>query len=284
MKKCTLYASAALLAGFSTVALSVDPPQSPGVYAGGPTSPAVASTNMAESERIAFGLLESTMQVAEAKIHATSCASTAGSYPLSVVADTNNVFAGNYTATIVSFGGAYSLVATPLPIVPQPGGQKIDIADTGAGIFDGSTVGGFRGRAIYNDANNILFQRGSLSVVGNNGTPDRYQGRVIKDFYQGTQGANAYEIFDWGLQTLHKFSYPVNKYWQRSKAHRSDGSQGRTVFVKDRLVGQSRCRITVDVSGLNDGFEFIQQAGTLTVSTDAPAAPVAEFSQAPFLP
>ncbi len=284
MKKYTTYAAAALMAGFSSVALSVDPPSSPAVYAGGPTSPAVASTNMSEAERIVFALLEASMQVAEAKIHATSCGSTAGSYQLSAVSDINNPFPGNNSATIVSFGGSYTLVANPLPIIPAPGGQKIDIADTGAGIFDGSTVAVFRGRAIYNDANNILFQRGAVSVVGNNGNPDRYQGRVIKDFYQGTQGANAYEIFDWGLQTLHKFSYPVNKYWQRSKAHRSDGSNGRTVFVKDRLVGQSRCRITVDVAGLNDGFEFIQQAGTLTVSTVAPSTPVAEFSQAPFLP
>jgi len=283
MNKFTIFVSATLMTGFSSAAFSVDPPAMPPVYLGGPTSVAVASTNMSEHERIAFSLLEAAMQVAEAKIHATSCGTVAaeGTFPLNVLSDTS---ADIYNLSITSLGGAYALVANPLPIVPQPGGQKIDITDTGVGTFNGRPVGIFRGRATYNDANNILFQRGAVSVIGNNGSPDRYQSKVIKDFYQGTQGANQYEIFDWGLQVLLKKTYPVNKYWQRSKAHRSDGTNGRTVFVKDRLVGGSKCRILINVAGLNDGFEFLQQSGSMTVSTVNPGAPVPELSAPPFLP
>jgi hypothetical protein len=238
---------------------------------------------MGESERIAFALLEAAMQVAEAKIHASSCTSTVGSYGLAVSSDTN---AGIYDVSLTSAGALpYILEASPQGIIAAPGGQKIDIADTGPSAFSGRTVAGFRGRAIYNDRNNILFQRGAVSVRGNNGDLDRYQSRVIKDFYQGDlRGSNDYEIFDWGLQVLLKFTYPVDKYWQRSKAHRSDGSNGRTVFVKDRLVGNSRCRITIDVAGTNDGEEFLHQTGSLIVEKVNPSAPTPRLSSAPFAP
>ncbi len=281
MNKFTTFASA-LIVGFSSAAFSGNPPAAPNVYNQGPTSPLVSSTNMAVSERIAFALMEAAMSVAEAKIHATSCTSTVGSYPLSVASDTNFDV---YTLGITSLGGSYALVATPQAIEPAPGGQKIDIVDTGPGQFDGTPVAEFTGRAIYNTESNILFQRGAVSALGNNGDLDRYQSRVIKDFYQGDlRGSNDYEIFDWGLQVLHKKGYPVNKYWQRSKAHRSDGSNGRTVFVKDRLVGSSRCRITIDVSGTNDGFEFLAQSGNLIVEKVTPPSFVSEFAEAPFAP
>jgi hypothetical protein len=123
-----------------------------------------------------------------------------------------------------------------------------------------------------------------VSVLGINNRFDRYYGKVIKDFYRGSlddQTNEYYNIYDWGLQALDKLGYPVNKYWQRSKSHRDDGSIGRTVFVKDRLVGATSCRIVIDTSGFNNE-DFFDQTGWLKIAAVSPSTPVAEFTQYPF--
>ncbi len=109
--------------------------------------------------------------------------------------------------------------------------------------------------------------------------------QVIKDFYRGSLDNTTveyYNIYDWGLQSLDKLGYPVNKYWQRSKSHRDDGSIGRTVFVKDRLVGSTSCRILIDTTGFNNQ-DFFQQTGTISIIAGVnPGTPVAQFGQYPF--
>ena len=109
---------------------------------------------------------------------------------------------------------------------------------------------------------------------------------MIKDFYRGSlnnASPEYYNIYDWGLQSLDKLGYPVNKYWQRSKSHRDDGTIGRTVFVKDRLVGPTSCRIIIDTTGFNNQ-DFFQQTGKLKIQTNGvtPGAPVPEFGTYPF--
>jgi hypothetical protein len=118
-----------------------------------------------------------------------------------------------------------------------------------------------------------------------NWTIDDYTGKVIKDFYMGSAApgetgfTNAHIVYDWGLQALLKKGYPVEKYWQRSKTQRSNGVQGKTVFVKDRLVGVVPCRITIALAGLNQVGIF-QQSGSLTISPapTVPSTAVGEFT------
>ena len=112
----------------------------------------------------------------------------------------------------------------------------------------------------------------STSIVkGINGLPDTFQGKEIKDFYNATDNTTGLPyIFDWGLQSLSKLNYPIQKYWQRSKALRDDGVVGRTVFVKDRLVGPNSCRIVIDTSG-NNNADYFWQNGTLSISTTQPS-------------
>ncbi|MCB1873322.1 MAG: hypothetical protein KDI49_15205, partial [Gammaproteobacteria bacterium] len=96
---------------------------------------------------------------------------------------------------------------------------------------------------------------------------------VIKDFYMGVPGkAGAHNIFDWGLQSLDKGSFPVEKYWQRSKTRRSDGGNGQTAFVKDRLVGPSPCRIAIYMEGTNAPLSnSFNQVGTLEIKAVLPS-------------
>lgn len=273
--KITTLTSALLVAGFSTAAFSALPPEAPSIYGNGPDSPRVASTNMSEAEKASYALYEGVMQVAEATIHATSCGNMAGSYPLSIYSNgiPDDGDPEDNIVTVSSLGGQFMLEADPQdPVFFR--GQKFKInqypdSRNTIGKLNGVELTGFKGNAIYNEDNNVLFQNAFVKVMGANGRYENYKGKVIKDFYQGSMGASEYEIIDWGLQTLHKFGYPVNKYWQRSKARRSDGTWASTVFVKDRLVGTTSCRIVISTVGDNNQ-DIFDQAGKLTISVTDP--------------
>ena len=129
----------------------------------------------------------------------------------------------------------------------------------------------YQANASYNAQSSIMTMKGISTVIGINGVPDAYQEQIIKDFYVATDDTTGLPyIFDWGLQSLSKLNYPVQKYWQRSKSLRDDGVIGRTVFVKERLVGPNACRIVIDMSGYNNA-DYFWQSGTLTVSTEPPS-------------
>ena len=273
--------SAILMTAMSSAAFSMEPPAAPSQYNNGPSSPLVATTNMSDAERAAFALLEGVMIVAKAKIHATSCSATVGTYPASIF--TNGLLATDTAAdnsiTVTSLGGQFKLNADMQPKVAFRG-QLVKVSQVGAGQFDGRAVSNLTMNGYYNVANNMLTQSGTVDVVGANGRPDRYAGHLIKDFYRGSlDSANPefYLIYDWGLEALKKLGYPVNKYWQRSKARRSDGTSGKIVFVQDRLVGATSCRITIALEGSNQE-DFVLMNGDVTVSTAKPSDPVSSFT------
>ena len=286
--KLIALASAIMMTSMSAAAsATMEPPAAPTQYGYGPQSPLVATTNMSDAERAAFALLEGVMTVAKAKIHATSCSATVGTYPTSIV--TNGLLATDMAAdnsiTVTSLGGAFKLEAKMRNKVAFRG-QKVKIQQVGAGQFDGRAVSSLDMNGFYNVANNMLTQNGSVDVVGANGRPDRYKGSLIKDFFRGaiheTKSSGDidpefYLIYDWGLEALKKLGYPVNKYWQRSKARRSDGTFGKIVFVQDRLVGATSCRITIALEGDNYA-DYVLMTGNVSVSTAKPSDPVAELA------
>lgn len=277
--------SSAILMGISAIAVSADPPPVPGtIYNNGPQSPLVATTDLSAAERQAYALYEGVMQIAEGKIHATSCAAASGQSTMTTFTD-GSLYnpAGNFT-TVTSAGGAFTLGANSQGAVFGRG-QIVNVNQVGPGSLAGTNVSGYNATVIFNSVNNMMVSTSSVNVQGINGRPDQYQGSVIKDFNRGSldvQHPDYYTIFDWGLQSLSKLGYPVNKYWQRSKSRRDNGTVGRTVFVKDRLVGASSCRITIDTHNWNNQ-SFFWQDGTLKIEAVNPSTPVPAFNQAPFI-
>ena len=82
MNKLTVL-SAAILAGFSSVALSAPPPAVPDMYQNGPSSLQFQGLNLSVAEKAGYALAEGTMDMAEAAILAkNSCALVAGSYDI----------------------------------------------------------------------------------------------------------------------------------------------------------------------------------------------------------
>lgn len=291
-----------------STAVSADPPAPPSIYATGPTAPLLNTTDLTASEKSAFALLEGVMQVTEAQIHATTCAPA--SYAIEIYADgsVNNEAANpefNQVQVLDGNGSMapqFSLVANVLPAVTGRG-QQVQVSLFGSGTLGPapytSAITSYNATYVYNNVNNLLVSNNSTtSLVGiNGGIPDIYSGQVIKDFYRGDNVNSSdplyYDIIDWGLQSVSKLNYPVNKWWQRSTSHRDDGVVGRLVWVKDRLVGASSCRITIDTNGYDNLNYFWQGgaigAGTLTISTNKPSDPVEPdvngvqaWDQAPF--
>lgn len=281
--------SAGILVGLSSIANAAPPAAPSPIYDAGPQSPLLNTTNLSAAERSAFALFEGVMQVAEAKIHASSCAQA--NFDVEVFADGrlgSNVPANGTNAQFnkIKVLGANGSQAPQFElnanlIAPQAGkGQQVQVSLATPGKLGATDIFAYTSTFIFNNLNNMMVNNGTnISVKGNNGVPDTYSGLVIKDFYHGSTDSNNpdfYNIYDWGLQSISKLGYPVNKWWQRSITHRDDGTQGRTVWVKDRLVGATACRITIDTTGYNNQSFFWQGgaigAGTLTISPVTPVA------------
>jgi hypothetical protein len=284
MTKIKMIAAAVAVASVSTLASAAPPPDAPPVYAAGPMSPAANITNLSAQERASFALLEGMLQSVEGKIHASGC--TAFSLPLKVYSDALT------TPTIgnASLGQApNNIKLNAVGLAPTFRGQAFNVDQAaGDGYINGTLVTGYDSTMVFNSANNMMVgYMDAVNVMSINWVPNQFTGYVIKDFYLGIDAGgpgipgDTHIVYDWGLQSLSKEGYPVEKYWQRSKTRRSDGGDGQTVFVKDRLVGVTKCRITIALSGLNQ-FGIFQQSGTLSVSPAlAPGDAVPEFAAIP---
>lgn len=269
MKNKLLTTICILLAGNCNIAASATPPMPPDMYAGGPTPPLLANTGIFPSERAAYALLEGVLQQAEVVIAATSCSNSVGIFDIFVYSD-GSINNPNFNfVTVDSPASSFTLNATINPNNTFRG-QTMTLNQTTSGAFKRTTLFSYKATVSYNAQSTIMALNGQSVVNGINGLPDTYQEQVIKDFYLATDSITGLPyIFDWGLQSLSKLNYPVQKYWQRSKSVRDDGVIGRTVFVKDRLVGPNSCRIVIDTSGYNNA-DYFMQSGSLSISTIAP--------------
>ena len=263
------------LASIATASSTANPMPPPDIYAAGPTSPPVAKTGLFGPERAAYALLAGVMHQTEAVIAAMSCSLLAGTYELFIFTD-GTVNNPDYNfVTVDSPASTFTLYATINPLV-QFRGQAITVKQTEPGSLNRIKVNGYYSNATY-DANTTTLNIDSVTnVQGINGRFTAYQSRDLKNFYRSTDSVTGLPyIFDWGLKSLSNLGYPIQKYWQRSKSLRNDGVLGRTVIVKERLVGPNACRIVIDTSDFNN-IDFFWQSGTLTISTEPPS-PAYEF-------
>ena len=280
MTKIKMLAAAVTAASVSTMAGAAHPPDAPGVYTLGPMSPAINTTNLSAQERAAFALLEGILQSVEGKIHAAGC--VALTLPLKVYSDAlTDPVVGN--AKLGTAPADMTLVATG--VAPTFRGQIVNVDQNPLAGYVGNTpVTDYKSNMVFNSANNMMVgAMTQVNVMSINWVPNQFTGYVIKDFYMGNDKnvpSDAHIVYDWGLQSLSKEGYPVEKYWQRSKTRRSDGGNGQTAFVKDRLVGVVPCRIAIALSGLNQ-FGIFQQTGTLSIQPVAPAAATPEIDNIP---
>ena len=270
--------STMLVVGYSSVAYCINPPAAPAAFNNGPAAPIYAVTDLSDAERAAYALFEAILKIAQAKVHATSCGSSAGIYEIEIFTNgliEDNPDRLNFT-TVTSMDGAFELDATLKQKVAYRG-QKVFVYQVGTGEFDGNAVGRYTGVSTYNEFDNMVLVDGSANVMGITGRFSSYRSTMIKNYFRG-DGEEAYFVFGWGTESLYKLGYPVSKYWDRAKSRMSDGVIGRTVLVKDRLVGPTDCRIMIDTVGYNTE-DFFWQNGFLVISVTDPVESVHEFDE-----
>ncbi|MCB1873398.1 MAG: hypothetical protein KDI49_15600, partial [Gammaproteobacteria bacterium] len=139
MTKIKMLAAAVAVAGVSTMAGAAAPypPAAPTIYNGGPAASNVASTNMSAQERASYALLESMLQLAEAKIHASGCTPLA--LKLSVYSNSAPALTEGY-ATLGIGSTAVKLKAVA-KAAPTYQGQKFDITTDKDGEIGGYPIG-----------------------------------------------------------------------------------------------------------------------------------------------
>jgi hypothetical protein len=258
--------------------VAVLPPAPPSLYDQGPTSFQVSATDVSAAERAADALYESVLQATEARVLATGCAALVGAYEIKTFANGATGSPASNETMVTSPGGTLALQAN-LTEADSFRGQQIKVNQPANGSLSGTAINGFDATLTFNKPGTIMVGDSTVNVVGVNGKADPFPGRVIKDFYRATNAVYPdyrYVIFDWGLQAVLKRGYPVEKYWQRSVALRDDGGVGHTVFVKDRLVGATSCRLVLDTTGANNAAIF-NQSGKLTVSQVKPSDAAGEL-------
>jgi len=266
--KTTITTLAATAVLFSVTSLaSAEVVNAPDIYDGGPASPRLNMTDMRDTERAAYSLGEAIMQTTESLIYVKGCEEF--SVPVEIyshpASDDNFIADG-------TFGGIELRATLQAPIAGF--GQHIDVAQVAPAILHGTQVQNVSGRYSYSSKNNLMVnERTGIEVKGQLRGFDQYYSSVIKDFFHGnTYDAfgDFYVMYDYGLQSLSKFGYPVNKWWQKSKSVRDNGQQGCFVLQKDRLVGAGQCRITVATTGVSQPGLF-WQTGTLSVENVSPS-------------
>lgn len=267
-KKITTFAATAILFGVCSIS-SADVVNPPGIYNGGPASPRLNMTDMRVTERAAYSLGEAFMQTTEAYVYAKGCQEF--TVPITIYSHPDS--ADNFIQDN-TFNGI-KLIATLTGSVAGFG-QHIDVEQQIAATLNGNAVQSLRGRYSYSGKNNMMVnERTSIQIKGQLRGYDNFSSSVIKDFYHGNTYdlfGDFYELYDYGLQSLSKYGYPVNKWWQKSKSVRDNGQQGCFVLQKDRLVGAGQCRITLSTVGVSQPGLFWQD-GTLEVEAVNPNSP-----------
>jgi hypothetical protein len=266
MKKITTVMASAMLMGVAMTA-GAQAPAVPSVYIAGPLkAPKYAAPGLFLQERVAFALLEGAMQAAEGIVYTAGCTGASATWDISA-----EVFDDGAGSLEVSSNGVSQFNERGFgknDTTQSPGGTVVKTL--AYGNLKGNKLGHYS-TAYYNATGAMMVQNAEFKVESVNGKLDPLSGSVIKDFWkESLRGLPV--IIDWGLQSVSKYNYPQDKWWQRSQANRSDGIFGRTHFRKDRLYSAKNggaCTIDIDMSGTNDA-DFFGQSGTLIIKKALP--------------
>jgi hypothetical protein len=292
--KLTVMAAAILMGTAFTVNATayggLYPPAPPFPYGSGPLKAPYLAPNLFISEKAAFAGLEGAMQEAEGVIYQGGCAAASGTWRINAFADdtgNGSVRVSSGGATQFRLNVAWQAVTSP----PYLGGTKFHITGGTPNHLGGVKLPLYDGTAYYSGTGQMMVMDARFDVGNVNYAFDHLTGTVIKDFFkvlpQGVypdegkttckSDCGGYDptvpvIYDWGLQSVSKEWVPQDKWWQRSKATRSDGSDAKTIFWKDRLFSAKNggvCKIKIAMTGANDADGFAQ-SGTLTIKKEAP--------------
>jgi hypothetical protein len=267
------------LASFATSAVTTagdwagTAPAIPQIYSDGLVRVQVA--NLFINERAAVSLYEAIQQAGEAYVQANGCQAISGQ--LTTYADNS----GNGDATLVTAGNTIKFLVSRVASDPFRG-DKYQVTATSGGI-GGTPLSGILAKYRFNKNSTIMDGDFVVNVPNPSApnAPDLFTGSVIKDFFlfpMTIDGIERNVVLDWGLQALTKKTYPIAKYWQRSRMIREDGIEGSVKMQKTRLAGGPACRVVVNSHGSGNS-DYFYQFGTVSIGPVPVSVPIRALLQ-----
>ncbi|WP_404360114.1 hypothetical protein [Methylotuvimicrobium sp. KM1] len=252
------------------------PLKAPSLFDKGPA--AMTAINLKTEELTSLMLLDSAMDIAKSAALATGCESVEGDYSIEISADGAINKPVTNVIKIVSPGKSDPLILNAIAEEPDAFlGQVFTIKQAKNNKLKETLISEFSGTAHINRELTLLSIQGSAIVLGQNNTPSPYPYFRLKHFYEEPKSDNSQYLSGWGLASLSKEGFPVNKFWVRSKALKTDGQLKRVVLQEDLLIGFSACRIVIDsatdIKKKTDKQEKQKSfafKGTMTISKSQP--------------
>ncbi len=250
--------------------------KAPSLFEKGPA--AMTAINLKTEELTSLMLLDSAIDLAKSAALATGCESVEGDYSIEVSADGAINKPETNVIKIVSPGKTEPLILNAIAEEPDSfHGQVFTIHQAKISKLKETLISEFSGSAHINRELTLLSIQGSAIVLGQNNTPSPYLNLRLKHFYEEPKSVNNQYLSGWGFASLSKEGFPVNKFWVRSKALKTDGQLKRVVLQEDLLIGFSACRIVIDIatdikkkSDEQEKQKSFAFKGTMTISKSQP--------------
>ena len=254
----------------------LEPLKAPSLFDKGPA--AMTAINLKTEELTSLILLNSAVDLAKSAALATGCESVEGSYSIEVITDGAINKPEANAIKIASPGKTEPLILNAIAEEPDSfHGQAFTIRQAKNSKLKETLISEYSGTANINRELTLLSMQGSANVLGQNNTPSPYLNLRLKHFYEEPNSDNSLYLSGWGFASLSKEGFPVNKFWVRSKALKSDGQLKRVVLQEDLLIGFSSCRIVIDsatdIKKKTDEQEKQKSfafKGTMTISKSQP--------------
>ena len=220
--------------------------KTPSMFDNGPA--AITAIKLKADEMASLVLLEGVISLASLAVLADGCQLVEGNYSIEVTADGAINKPETNVAKIISPGSSELLILKATIEAPVSYlGQNIKIRQAKKSKLKETLMSEYTSVASINRELTLLSIHSNANILGQNKTLNPYQNVLIKHFYQeqNLDNKNQY-ILGWGSASSSKASFPVNQFWVRFKALKTNGELKRLVLQEDRLVGASSCRIVID--------------------------------------
>ncbi len=220
----------------------------PSQFDNGPA--AISALKLESNELAIFMLLEGVMDISSSAVLASGCHSVEANYPIELISDGGINKPETNAAKITSPSSSEHLILNAILEEPYSHiGQNINIRQVTNSKLKETHISEYAGVVTVNQELTLLSMHSNVKIPGQNNTMTPHHNIIIKNFYEEKiANTNNQYILGWGLVSLSKSGFPINKYWIRFKALRINGQLKRVVMREDQLLGTSPCQILVDSS------------------------------------
>lgn len=232
-------------------------------------------------EKTAISMLGGVMDIAAARIDASTCIEHRGTYYLDLTA--NGVPGQRIQNNIVKTrlkDSTISVMGSPLENIPDEGSSVLVEYTRTTSLSNFDPIIGYQALYSFSPGLEMLTVDGSLNSRNRYNQYFSYTVGAIVSLNRSStnltpddQEAMALNT-GWGMNWHSNPDEPKSKYWQRIKIQRDINDRAKTFIVRDLLTHSSlTCRIKIDISGFNNP-DFFLQTGYLTIDTAKPTDPL----------